>query len=152
VEASTDPMKCDKVVVEDKYWVVNPKYRKIGFEYHGDWDSRKIAYKASEVARLVNMYIGEKKYDYKYFKDLVDTQIKMAEYKTKQDCRARRLMLFRMELDNLLTKYDATINRDEVSGYEDNYIIHEIEFNHDGENYKECFDDVVCELKNHKNL
>ena len=144
VEVSTDPMKCDKVVIEDKWWTVYSKYRESNSEYYGDWDSHKYAYKASEAARLVNMYIDEKnKYDYKYFKTLVDNLIKKAEYKIKQDYRTRRLMLFRVELDNLLTKYGATINAIDVSGHEDYYTIHEIEFNHDGENYKE---DMTCGL------
>lgn len=153
VETSADPMECDKLVVEDKWWAVNPNYHKSNSEYYGDWDSRRIAYKASEAARLVNMYIGEaNKYDYKYFKELVDDQIKRAEYKIKQDCRARRLMLFRMELDNLLTKYGATINADEVSGYEDDYTIYDIGFNHDGDNYKKDFDEIVSTLKNYKEI
>lgn len=152
VETSSDPMKCDKLVIEDKWWTVNPNYHKSNSEYYGNWDSRRIAYKASEAARLVNMYIGEKnKYDYKFFKALVDNQIKGVEYKINQDCRARRLMLFRMELDNLLTKYGATINADDVSGYEDNYTVYEIGFNRDGDDYKECLDNIVCELKNYKN-
>lgn len=151
VKKSDDVMTPDKIIVESKSYHVYPTYDYIDYKYYGDHKTEKYCTKASEAARVVNLFIKEKdKYNYENFTARMDTLIGYAQHELDRECEKRKFEAFQKDLEDVFLKYGATIIESEDTGYE-GYHEFDIEMTTAGNTHTESLSNVVCGFKNYRN-
>lgn len=151
VKESGDVMTPDKIVVKSKSYRVYQKYEYTNYKYYGDYKTSKYCTKASEAARVVNLFIHEKdKYNYENFTARVDALVGYVQQELDRECEKRKFDAFQKDLEEVFLKYGASIIESEDTGYE-GYHEFDIEMTTAGNTHTERLSDIVCGFKNYRN-